>query len=73
MLPSNMLLLNLIPLINVTFSTPSVPIRDILVVAGGEMGPEDRKSGFPQARGSRHPLLLTHDVFFGGITIKPVA
>jgi AraC family transcriptional regulator len=29
------------------------------------MGPEDRKSGFPQARGSRHPLLLTHDVFFG--------
>src|SRR5436190_13351669 len=29
------------------------------------MGPEDRKSGFPHARGSRHPLLLTHDVFFG--------
>jgi AraC family transcriptional regulator len=38
-----------------------VPISDILV----EMGPEDRKSGFPHARGSRHPLLLTHDVFFG--------
>jgi AraC family transcriptional regulator len=29
------------------------------------MGLEDRKSGFPHARGSRHPLLLTHDVFFG--------
>ena len=29
------------------------------------MGPENRKSGFRQARGSRHPLLLTHDVFFG--------
>jgi AraC family transcriptional regulator len=42
-----------------------VPISDILVVAGGEMGPKDRRSGFPHARGSRHPLLLTHDVFFG--------
>jgi AraC family transcriptional regulator len=29
------------------------------------MGPEDRKSGFPHAQGSLHPLLLTHDVFFG--------
>jgi|GEM_PF-318067 len=29
------------------------------------MRPKDRKSGFPRVRGSRHPLLLTHDVFFG--------
>jgi len=29
------------------------------------MGPEDWKSSFPHARGSRHPLLLHHDVFFG--------
>lgn len=29
------------------------------------MGPGDRKSGLPRTRGSVHPLLLTHDVFFG--------
>jgi AraC family transcriptional regulator len=29
------------------------------------MKPEHRKSGFPHVRGSPHPLLLTHDVFFG--------
>jgi len=29
------------------------------------MGPEDRESGFPHGRGSRGPLLLTHDIFFG--------
>jgi AraC family transcriptional regulator len=29
------------------------------------MGPEDRKSGFPHARGSLGPLLLPHDMFFG--------
>jgi len=29
------------------------------------MDPKDRKSGLPHARGFRHPLLLTHDVFFG--------
>ncbi len=29
------------------------------------MGLEDRESGFPRARVSLRPLLLTHDVFFG--------
>ena len=34
-----------------------------------EMGLEDRKSGFPHARGSLHPLLLTHDVFATGTSL----
>jgi AraC family transcriptional regulator len=49
-----------------TFWRRPVAICDtVAVVRSSEMGPENRKSGFPHARSSLHPLLLTHDVFFG--------
>lgn len=43
----------------------SSDLRYCCCPGSGEVGLKDRKLGFPRARGSLGPLLLTHDMFFG--------